>query len=295
MEFQVVQPVNQPAQITTHTLYLTDLIHETWQMGPTVLWNILGIYLIIGILELIISIFGIITIYLLGSLLYLFLLPLPLILVVLCLAFFCIGFLLISVWIWGNIAYLQYLNNPDHSIKEILVTTRKRAKVLIPTYIMFWLTLYGGVMLFVIPGIISFFSLSLTMIVAIIEDKTLWEAMGRSRELTSGRLWNLFFIYLGNYILMGLVLMVTDNRLGFLIYPLDVVFNFIIYKRLSASPPRPSTRITWHYKLMAVIGVLSIFTLMLLGSLSVIPAILAEAPDERLKISDVGQKLGKLF
>lgn len=252
-----------PAHVAAPKLDFARLLSDAWQLGQTKFWNLLGIYLITTVILVIAVLITAIAAGAIGFIISLGGIPA---LVVLFAALAIIAIVVLVLWIstWGLIASFNYLNDSGNpTVAEVFSAAKPRAWGLVPTVIASFLTILGGFMAFVIPGIIMFISLSFVVTVAILEDKKMWDALVRSRDLVRGRWWNIFIITIAFGIFVVICLAATGmsySPLLIVLYPFCYILCYVMYKKLASLPAAalPTTRGDWYYKAAAALGVLVI-------------------------------------
>lgn len=244
-------------------LDFAELLSDSWQLAQTKFWNLLGIYLIMMVITVVVLILAGVALGAIGYIISLAQLPALLVLYI-GLAIIALIVLLLWVSAWEVIASYRFLDNGGSStVKDIVTDAKPHAWSLVPTMAVGTLAVIGGFFAFVIPGIIMGVSLSFIFTVAVLENKKMWPALVRSRDLVRGRWWNLFIIFVAFVIFSGIVIAATGlsySPLLVLLYPFCYILSYVIYKKLSNLPAAavPTARGDWYYKLAAGFGILVI-------------------------------------
>ncbi len=241
----------------------SDLMNDAWQLFQKKFWNLLGIYLVMTVISALVVIGGLIV----GGLAVLITLAVkvPAFTVIIggaALIFAAgLGFWAIT---WTLITVMKYLDaDGTPSVLDTIKKAKPMAWVLLPTMIINTLAILGGFILFIIPGIILSISLGFVGVIAILENKQMWEAMQASRNLVRGRWWNVFWVYLVMILLVLAIMAITGGNaspIALFISPLVYTFCYILYKRLKAhpAPKEAGADNTWFYKLTIALASLAI-------------------------------------
>jgi hypothetical protein len=249
----------------------TELLNDAWQLFQKKFWNLLGIYLMMTVISALVLIGGLII----GGAAVLITLavkvPAFTVLIGGVALIFALG---LAFWAitWTLIAVIKYLDADDNpSVLTTIQKSKPLAWVLLPTMIINTLAILGGFILFVIPGIVLSISLGFVGIVAILENKKMWEALQASRNLVRGRWWNVFFVYLVMILLIIGVIAVTGaytSPIALFMSPLMYTFCYLLYKRLKAHPSakEAGSDNTWFYKLTIVLASLAIIGTIVAGA-----------------------------
>lgn len=245
-----------------------ELLEDTWDLAKTKLWPLLGINFVALIGLFVAIILSLIPIGLLFGFALLSKIPA---LVVIATILGIIGFLAVVIWIsaWGIVSSLMYLENPG-KIRLIMTEAWQKTKQLMPTFYLQVLIPFGGFFLLVIPGIILSIRTVLMPFMAVNERKTMWNAVKGSRDLTGGRLGNLFWLsIIFVFAFIALMLMTGYNSSPIIIIstPLGYLFLYLIYKKVRSEKPIKdiSNNSLWPYQLSLVVAVLAIVASMIFG------------------------------
>ena len=169
-------------------------------------------------------------------------------LIILAIAFFLIVYIILNLW--SQTALLYAIKDSQEGIGVIEAYRRGWYKIL--SY--FWVNIFskfimiGGLLLFVIPGIIFNVWFSLAMFVLIAEDLKGMDALLKSREYVRGKwgsvFWRFFFINALIYplvILMGIILYfmpygkdIMYPVIHLIFNPLSTAYGFLVYSHLKA-------------------------------------------------------------
>lgn len=144
-----------------------------------------------------------------------------------------------------------------------------------------WITLLvvlaglGGLLLFIIPGILLYVWLSFAVIVAIVEGNRGFDALLTSREYTRGRWWSVVgrFLYLSIFFwaaAFALLFLFPEGAarnimlatIGIFFAPLGAIYSFLLYKdlkRVYVPSEKPAKRKT--FVIFAVLGMAAIAAL----------------------------------
>jgi hypothetical protein len=101
------------------------------------------------------------------------------------------------------------LNGRRPPLGESLKVGLREFLPLIAISILYTLGIALGIVLLIVPGIMALCAWAVVMPVRVVEHTGIGEAFGRSRELTRGHRWNIFFlflIYIGIEIVIGVVI-----------------------------------------------------------------------------------------
>lgn len=264
MENEPVQtiPDAAPAPVIVEKLNFANLLSDMWELAKSKIWNLLGIYLVTTILSMLAMIAGLII----GGIVMLLLsfIEVPALMVIVG------GIMLIAligalIWIttWGMIASLKYIALPNDttiSIQDVFNETRPHVTAITIVLILGILAIIGGLIAFIIPGIIIYISLMFIVTVALFEQKTTWEALKRSRDLVRGRWWNIFLVNVAFWIIALFAMAASGMQYSpivILFSPLYYVISYIMYKKLISLPPAktPTTRGIWYYQAAAALAV----------------------------------------
>lgn len=251
------------AHAPAQKLDFAQLLSDAWQLGQTKFWNLLGIYLITTVVMVVVIFLVGITAGAIGFIISLANVPA---LVVLFAALAILAIIVLVFWIstWGLIASFRYLDHSGNpTVAEMFSAAKPFAWGLVPTVIISFLAIMGGFVALIIPGIIMLISLSFVFMVAVLEDKKMWPALVRSRDLVRGRWWNIFIITIAFGIFAIIVLAATGmsySPLMVVLYPFTYILCYVMYKKLASLPAAamPTTRGDWYYKAAAGLGLLVI-------------------------------------
>lgn len=163
------------------------------------------------------------------------------------------AFLLFAIFIvaqtWMQTALIYAIKNREESI-GVIESCKKGWHKIIPlwwTSLLSELIIMGGLMLFIVPGIIFAIWFSLTMFFVVAEDLKGMNALLKSREYVKGNwgkvLWRFLFIgglailaYLPTKIFDALHMTVVADISGFIVslflIPLVLIYSFLIYSNL---------------------------------------------------------------
>jgi hypothetical protein len=263
-----------PTPVVKQRVSLSHLINESWELMGKKFWKMLGIYLFTTVIMLLVIICYLIAAGIVVGIVSLFGLPI-LTAFLACVAL--LGLIVFAIWVstWQAVSIYQHL---DGSTEQPLLTTistaRPLAKKLVPTIIVSTLVIMGGFLLFGIPGIIMSYSLTFVITVAALENKTMWEALKRSRDLVRGHWWNIFWLLLAMTIFMALAILATGSQyspLMMFLTPFVYIMSYVMYKRLVNihNPATLSPRGDWYYKVAAVFGILVITGGVVIGSVAI--------------------------
>ena len=256
-------PAQTQAPAAAPKLDFAQILSDAWQLGQTKFWNLLGIYLIMTVIMVVVIILGGLAAGAVGFIISLAQLPA---LLVLYIALAVIGLIVLVLWVsaWGLIASYRYLDHSGNpSVKDVASEAKSQAWGLVPTIVVGALAVVGGFIALVIPGIIMAISLSFVVTVAVFENKKMWPALTRSRDLVRGRWWNIFVLTIAFFILAFILLAATGmsySPLLILLYPFCYIWSYVMYKKLTSLPAAalPTNRGDWYYKLVAGFGILVI-------------------------------------
>ena len=151
--------------------------------------------------------------------------------------FMVLGLLFIIVAIWAKVAILFTIKDSEEKIG--IKESFKRSKKYIAPYflvsILVALVSFGGMIIFIIPGIIVGIMIMFAVFVLVNEDTRGIDALIKSREYVRGHWWPIF----GRVLLIGLIFFALSiiPLLGALISilfltPFMMVYMFIMYKNL---------------------------------------------------------------
>jgi hypothetical protein len=252
-----------PTYVPVEKLDFAQLLSDAWQLGQTKFWNLLGIYLVMTVIMVVAMVIAGVGAAILGSVIYMAHLPA---LLVLFIGLAILGLIVLLMWVsaWGVIASLRYLDHAGNpTIAELLADAKPKAWDLVPTMIITALAVIGGFFFFIIPGIIMGISLSFVFNVMVFENKTMWAALTRSRDLVRGRWWNLFVIFVAFFIFSMILIAATGasySPIVILLSPFAYILSYVMYKKLVSLPAaaKPVARSDWYYKAAAAFGLLII-------------------------------------
>ena len=149
----------------------------------------------------------------------------------------------ISLWISVSLLIAIKEREREVAIKELFSMARHR----IASY--FWISLlemliiFGGFLLFIIPGIIMSIWFSLSLIVFVSEDLKGTKALARSKQLVKGHWWSVFWKFIVfNVIIMAISITVglipfIGGFVSMLLVPFSIIFSFLIYENLKKINP----------------------------------------------------------
>lgn len=192
------------------------------------------------------------------------------------------GFLIIGIIVslWAQVALFYAVKERDRKIGIKEALDKGWHKLL--SY--FWISLLsgfivaGGLLLFIIPGIILSIYFSLAAYVLVSESKKGTAVLFRSKQLVKGYWWKVFRRLLVLSFVLGLIavpiniiaeifdLVFIASIISMLIAPFSVIFVFLIYDNLKQikngvpfEPPKRKTKILWI--ILGIIGILLIFVI----------------------------------
>ncbi len=251
---------NQPVVAKVERVDFATTLNDVWQLAQTKIWNLLGIYLIVTLFTIIAIIFATIVAFIVGFIINLAGIPALLVafLALALIALIALIFWLSAMMLIASLKSLDSAGNP--SVLELVSEAKSQSWALVPTMVIAMFAVLGGFALFIVPGIIMFVSTAFVVNVAVLEKKSTWEAIVRSRDLVRGRWWNLFILWIGLGIAAALIIAATGmsySPLMLIIYPLSTIFSYVVYKKLASLPAaKPATtRGDWYYKVAAGVGI----------------------------------------
>lgn len=245
----------KPAKIS-----FSDVLDQAWELCKTKLWGLIGIDFIMLISMAVALIIAMIPVGILVGIAISVKIPS---LVVVAAGISLIALMAVLIWIasWGMVSSIMYLAGQHNTVRTAMQAAWPKTKQLLPTIYLYTLATLGGYLLFVIPGIVMSISLMFVVLVAVLEDKTMYEALKRSRELVVGRWWNLFWISVLYFVALILLSVMTGynySPIAIIITSLTYVVMFVLYQQAtSRGPVKTVNRSTWYYQLAAVIAILA--------------------------------------
>lgn len=259
------------AHKTRPAVGFADLLSDTWELFQNKFWGLFGIGLLFTVIitgAIIItglSGFGIVALF--GALRWPMLNAVITAVVVMVMAS-------LVLWLntWQLIAFIQHLHsNERKSIKALLESTRSMSRELFPLAIFSFLIILGGLVLFIVPGIILGVLLTFIYLVAVIEHKNPWEAIQTSADLIRKRGWKVFVSLLGLAVFTSLALMVTGwyySPLWLVVGPFTYTFTYLMYQKLHREAKPIHQKNATIFKLFAVFGAVVIFIAVVIFSAS---------------------------
>lgn len=239
-------------------------LNETWELFQRKFWNLFGTTLILGVISAItLAISGLVG---LAIIILLSTLKLPMLTAVV-FAIIAMAMAVFALWLntWQMIAIIEHLSATENkTIKELLEKARPEAAKLLPLAIMSFLIILGGLLLFIVPGVILAIALAFIYIVAVLEKKGPWEAIQTSASLVKGRKLNVFMVFLGFGIISSMALIVTGwyfSPLWLILAPMGYTLVYVVYKHLQQGHEKEmdNQQSGTIYKVFAVIGAVAIF------------------------------------
>ncbi len=266
-------PVAAQPPMQIQKIKFGELLNEAWEIASKKIWRLLGIEIVLIIITILALICYVILSGVVLGLVYLLGVPALLIFIA---GVLLLGFIGVCLWFtaWKLAAVYKYLSGgEDQTVLPLLDAARPVARVILPTVVLGVLAILGGYIAFVIPGIVMSVSLAFVSIVAIIEGKTLWAALVRSRDLVRGRWMNVFSLFFIFAVFAIISVVATGGQyspVSFLLTPVMYVFTYLMYKKLVSfnQLTSPSPRGDWYYKVAAGLSVLAIVVGLVFGSIA---------------------------
>jgi uncharacterized membrane protein YjgN (DUF898 family) len=169
-------------------------------------------------------------------------------------------------WILNSIVYgIATKNVSDHletgtsNLGTSFSYTLSKLPSLLPAQLIAGILIVAGMLLFIVPGVIIAIMFSLVIPAIIVEEKGIFESLGRSRQLVSHRWGNTFLVMLIAGIIVGVPLgivsaiisyvsvppivspLVTNTVTAFLGPILPIALTYLYYSmRARENPPPPS-------------------------------------------------------
>lgn len=255
-------------------LTFSTLLNDSWELTGKKFWRLFGIYLMMTVLTVLVLICYLIAAGLVLLVLYFVHVP---VLTALVASILLLGLIGAVLWIsaWQIAAVYKYLaGGEEQTVLSLINEAQPIAKTILPTVILNFLVVLGGFMVFIIPGIIMSMSLAFVTIVAVLENRKMWDALMRSRDLVRGHWWNVFVQFVGLGLLIALALMVTGGQyspLSLLLTPFIYIYSYLMYKQLASfnQQAAPAPRGDWYYKVAAVLAAVGIVIGVIGGGLAV--------------------------
>jgi len=196
-----------------------------------------------------------------------------------------ISLISLFLWFWA-IPSLLFSIKEEIGVKEAY---QKGLKMLIPyirVYFLLFAIIIGGLLLFIIPGILFLIWFSLAIFALVFEERKGMNALFRSQHLIAGKFWGVLrrFLGLGLIILIGLILVLlppfllfkiskpTADQIGIilgyflelLVVPFVLVYGVLIYKNLEKIKEgvpyqEPTRKRKLKYLLPGILGSLILF------------------------------------
>ena len=238
-------------------LRLSEVLNSSWQLFQAKFWNLLGISLIMSaVAGLVLAVVGIIGFILIMAS---FLVKVPTV-TVLVGAVVVLGAIYALIWVsvWQLIAVYKHVSSAENrTVLDLLNEARPVAQSIVPTIIVSALATLGGFLLFVIPGIILSVSLAFVTVVAVLENKRMWDAFTASRNLVRGHWWRVLWVFIAYTVVMGIIVLMTGayySPLIVFINPLSYVLLYVLYRKLKETAPAEATGGTLWYKIFTGLG-----------------------------------------
>jgi hypothetical protein len=264
----------ETAEPVKQKIRFSKLLNAAWESTPKKIWRLLGIELALTI----IMVLAMISYVILGGIVV----GLTFLTGVEALVFFVSGILILGllgvlIWFasWKMAAVYQYLSSgEEQSVLQLVDEAKPVATKIFPTVVLGALVILGGFVALIVPGIILSVSLAFVTVVAVVEKRTLWSALARSRDLVRGHWWNVFFQFLALGVFVILGILTTGGQyspLAFLLTPVAYIYTYLIYKKLVEfnAHSAPTARGVWYYKVAAVLSALLIVLGLVLGTAAI--------------------------
>lgn len=149
--------------------------------------------------------------------------------------FFAVVSMAVMTWSYG--AMIAAIGFKDNGMAPIAGSMKRGVKLFIPFFIMMVFILLasiGAALFFIFPAIILMVGFSLSWYVMILEDVSLFQALGTSWRITKGLKWPIF----GRMLLMMLVIIGATMALNIagvfplmslIVFPVIITFQFVVF------------------------------------------------------------------
>ncbi|MDQ5901277.1 MAG: hypothetical protein QG600_855 [Patescibacteria group bacterium] len=194
---------------------------------------------------------------------------------------------LIYLSAWLQAAWLLSVNGKEKvSFKEILRHARKYIGVMLITGALSSLLVSGGMLLFLLPGILFSIWFSFSQYIIVNENKKNLLALHTSRELVRGRIWGVIWRWIAVYIPV-IILSAVSGSLGdqqlyiqgfiellsFLAGPFYIAYAFVMYKHLKSLTEEPKTVPAGNKRLYILVPIAG-FILFVVASVIAVPKLI---------------------
>ena len=147
---------------------------------------------------------------------------------------------LVYFGVWSSVAQIFVIK--DHQENLTFQEAFKRAQPHLGTFfttsLLAGLAIAGGMILFIIPGILFALWFSQAMFVVICENLYNTAALKKSKTYVQGRLWEVFKKYLLIGVIVYGIAIITSfipllsNLISFVLTPLTLVYGYVLYRGL---------------------------------------------------------------
>lgn len=153
---------------------------------------------------------------------------------------FWIFFMVLSAWAGATytIAASQVVGGRIIGVRETFKVGWQRAWKYFATQFLVGFTVLGGLILFIIPGVIFGLWFSFSLLFAVVEENNVVESMKKSKELVSGYFWPI----LGRFTVITLIVLLMNLVLSFIpfigplitmfIGPFSFLFYYLVFEDL---------------------------------------------------------------
>jgi hypothetical protein len=156
-------------------------------------------------------------------------------------------------WILNSVVYgIATKNVSDHletgtsNLGTSFSYTLSKLPSLLPAQLVAGILISAGLLLFIVPGIIIAIMFALIIPAIIVEQKGIFESLGRSRQLVSHRWANTFIVILIASIIVGVPLGIVSTIISYFAVP-TIVNSLVIYTVTAFLAPILPIALTYLY------------------------------------------------